>query len=175
MLLTLGQVRQHVETDLNDTALQMLIDAAESDIIDACGELNSEIEEFHDETLATLLFLKRKAVSVTSVIEQVKSGNDYEATTLLANDYALRHNNCMIERLADGDNPRGTWGDIVTITYEPEDERTRRKAAVIKLVKLETEYSHASSVRTGDHSETAKDYTSERAKIINALKPYRVE
>jgi len=172
--LTLGQARQHIETDLNDDALQLLIDAAEDYIVEKAGELATQIDEYRGEILATILLLTRKATEITTVIEEIKSGDSYESTTLETDDYQLRHDGRMIERLRDGSNPRGTWGDVVTITYEPVDDTNKRKVATINLVKLDIEYNALKSERVGDYSSQSQDYETERARIVNGLKPWRI-
>jgi len=170
--LTVAELRQHLETDFADDALQLLIDDAEKEIIKRHGELNTETDTKTGETLATALFLKRKAESISTVVEEIKSGDGYEETTLSSNDYKLRYGGRQIERLASGDNPRRTWGDVVTIIYTPKDETERRKRVAIDLVKLAAAYNALDSESAGDYKSQSKKYSAERNKLLKQLESW---
>jgi hypothetical protein len=163
--ITLAEVRLHVETDLTDTALQMLIDDADAEIDEVIGLLTSETDEFNDERTSKL-FLTRKATSITSVVEE----NWGTAVTLSANDHKLRLDGRMIERLNTGTNPASVWGDVVTIVYTPQDDTKRRKVVIIDLVKLALVYNGQKSESVGDYSATMKEYDDERQRLINRLR-----
>lgn len=163
-------VQAHVETDLSDAALRRLIRDVEAEIEKRYGELESQIDEVQDARLSTQLFLRRKAEAITTVTEEVKSGGSYETTVLSANDFAVRMNGRAIERLRDGDNPRSTWGDIVTIVYEPVNETDSRVRVAIDLVRLAIRYNALDQEKIGDWSGSSKDYEAEREKILGRLK-----
>jgi hypothetical protein len=163
--ITLAEVRQHVETDLIDDALQMLIDDAIEEINEVIGFVSSETNEFYEER-TTKLFLTRKAISINSVVEE-RGGT---STTLSANDYMLRLEGRMLERLGTGTNPCSVWGDVVTIIYTPQDDTKRRKVVIIDLVKLALVYNGQKSESVGDYSATAKEYDDERQRLIGRLR-----
>lgn len=163
--ILLAEVRQHIETDLIDSALQTLIDDAEEEINVVIGLVTSETDEFNEER-TTKLFLTRKATSVTSVTEE-RGG---VSTVLAANDYQLRLGGRMIERLSTGTNPCTVWGDVVTIVYVPQDDTKRRKVVIIDMVKLALVYNGQKSESVGDYSATAKDYDDERQRLIARLR-----
>lgn len=173
-LLTVDELKEFITTDIDDDTLQTLIDAAEAEIIEKCGALASQVDEFRDSSLKTLLLLTRNATSITTVVEEILSGGAYESTTLASDDYTLRHDGRMIERLQDGTNYRSTWGDVVTITYVPVDDTDKRKIATVNLVRLDIDYQGMKSEKIGDYSYTTREYNNERAKIINGLKPWRI-
>lgn len=174
-LLSVDELKECIHTNMDDDQLQCLIDAAEDEIDDRCGELASQVDEFRGETLASILLLSRKVDEITTVVEERKSGDEYESTTLETDDYQLRHGNIIIERLASGTNPWRTWGDVVTITYTPVDDTDKRKKATVQLVKLDINYAGMKSEKIGDYSYTMmENYQSERDKIINGLVPWRI-
>jgi hypothetical protein len=164
-LLTVAQMRGHVETDLADEALQRLIDDADEEIIDFAGEFDEQEDCTRNAELSTVLFLSRRAGTVSTVVEQV--GDD--ETTLAVDDYRLRNGGTQIERLGTGTNPRTTWGEIVTVTYVPVDRTVRRTRVEIDLVKLAVQYNALTSEGVGDYSSTAKEYEDERARILARL------
>jgi len=165
-LATIAEVRNHVETDLVDIALQQLIDDAELEIDVRIGEVDEQIDEIeNEEPFPSLIFPSRKVSSVTSIIEEI--GDDI--TTLEDDDFRLRQGGAAIERLSTGTNPRSTWGEIITVEYEPIDDTARRKRVIIDLVKLAVNYNALDSERIGDYSATSKKYEDERAALINRL------
>lgn len=167
--LTVEMLREHLETDLLDEALQRLINDAEKEIIKQHGERTTQTDEFHGETLATALFLSRKAEEITTVVEEVKSGDSYEETTLAANDYKLRFEGRQTERLASGDNPRSTWGDVVTVVFVPKDDLDRRLRVAIDLVKLAVAYEGVEQQKVGDYSMKLERYENQKTAILKRL------
>jgi len=181
--LSLGEARAHIETDLNDDALQLLIDDAEAEITEQVGALASQVDIFTNEessmqffyareTDGLYVFLARKASSISSIVEKVRWGAGYLTQTLAADDYLLRENNRVIERLASGTNPRTMWGNVVTVTYVPQDDTIRRKAVTIDIVKLEIAYNGVQSERVGNYSSSSKDHMLERNQLIQRLRSW---
>jgi hypothetical protein len=167
-LLTVAQAKAFIESDLEDSALQMLIDAEEADINAIIGGYDSQIDSFNDETLSNIIVLTRRASSITTITEKIGGDGYYETTTLSSDDYLFRSNR-ILERLASGTNPRTTWGNIVTVTYAPVDDRARRKMVIIHLLKLSIEYNGLSSEKIGDYAATQKEYQEERGRLISRL------
>ncbi len=165
--LTLGEARAQIETDLNDTALQTLIDDAEAEITERVGAIDSQVDIIREDSVK-LLFLSRKVKTMTSIVEEVGT----VSTTLATNDYVLRENNRVYERLSTGTNPRRYWAPLVTVSYVPQDDTKRRKQVAIDLVKLAIAYNALSSYRAGDYSESAKNYRDERDDIIDRLRSW---
>lgn len=164
--LALGEARAQIETDLNDTALQAVIDDAEAEIVERIGAINLQVDIFREE--GSLLFLSRKMLTPTMVVEEVCG----VSTTLATNDYKVREANRVLERLRTGTNPRRFWGDVVTVTYVPEDDTVRRKQVVIDLVKLAIAYTGQKSERIGDYTSTSQDYKDERSDLIDRLRSW---
>lgn len=167
--LTLAEAKAFIETDLSDTALQMLIDSEEAEIVYQIGAIASQVDDIVGENLSNIITLTRRASSITSIVEKVGSGT-YTSTTLASNDYSLRHYR-ILERLSSGTNQANTWGNIVTVTYVPVDDTARRKMVTVDLIKLAIVYNGLDSKRTGDYSEAQKkDYQAERERIISRLR-----
>lgn len=168
-LVTLAFMRKHLETDLVDDALQRLIDDAESEIDERHGSLLTQTDEYHGDTMSNAVFLKRKATMITTVIEEIKSGGGYEATTLAADDYELRYGGRQLRRLIDGTNPRSCWGDTVTVTYTPQDDTNRRIRVTIDMVKLAVVFNGLDSEKIGDYAAQSTKYEARRQELINRL------
>ena len=162
-LLTKTELKEHVETDLVDDAVNRLLDDAEAEIIRRFGAHVTQV----DEPLGgdKYLFPSRPITTVTSIVETVGTTD----TTLAADDYKLIHSNRQIERLGDGTNGRLTWGDRVKITYVPSDNQDTRKRVQIDLVKLAIQYDVVRTVESGNYSATFPDYEKERDKILGRL------
>jgi hypothetical protein len=165
-LLTLAQVREHVETDLVDDALQRLIDAEDEEILKRCGPPTSQTEILKGGD--THLYLSRLVSTITSIAEQVED----TTTTLAADDYDLWWNQAL-EREEDGTNPRAVWGERVTVVYLPQDQTSQRIMTLIQLVQLAVRYSgvQQESVGSGDYSVGNYDYQHERERLLRKLEP----
>jgi len=158
MALTIAIVREHIETDLVDDALQRLIDAAEEDL----GSETAVPEQFIG-LGRRILFLRRPASSISSVVEHASDGD----VTLAASDYKL-FSDKMLERLTAGTNPASCWEEKVTVTYVPNDLKRRTQAA-LDLVRLSAERRAVSSEGSGDYRMTAPDWEAERKKVLAAF------
>jgi len=165
-LLTVAQLRAHVETDLSDEALGRLLDDADAEIIETAGAVDEQVDEMHHCELANVLFLSRRASAVTEVVETLGDGD----TTLAADDHQLRNGGTQIERLASGTNPRTTWGESVKVTYTPTAHTARRIRVLIDLVRLAVQYNALSSESVGDYSATQRKYEEERTSILSRLR-----
>ena len=164
-LLTADQIKDHIETDLKATAITRFISDAEEEIIKRFGAHATQTDTAEEVQLSNAIFLSRKAGSVVSVTETI----DDTETVLASDDYELRHDGRVLQRLADGTNERSTWGDSVVVVYTPEDESNIRTRVLIDLVKLAIEYDTKKSTQVGDVRESSTDYETERVKILSRL------
>jgi hypothetical protein len=165
-LLTVAQIRQHIETDLEDDALQRIIDAEDAEITRRFGATSTQTDVLKGGS--EYLFLSRKATTIASVTEEV-----YETTTTLAtDDYDLWWNQAL-ERDPDGTNGRTTWGERVTVVYTPQDITAQRRGVLIALVQLAVRYNgvQSESVGSGDYSAASYDYQRERERLFVKLAP----
>lgn len=169
-LITKAIIREHFDTDLVDDAVQRLIDEAEALVDKSYGQLATQTDELRECSLSTVLFLSRRAISITTITEEVQgTEGDYTATVLASDDFQTRYEGRQIERLSGGTNSRATWGDIVTVVYVPEDEMAARTGVIIDLVKLSAQYNAMHSEEIGDYRGTSLDYEKERKAILQRL------
>jgi hypothetical protein len=158
-----NQIREHVETDLTDDALQRLIDAAEEDL----GSETAVVEYFRG-LGRQVLHLRRLASAISSVTEHKADGDlALVVPGLTTADMRLLQGRA-VERLTTGTNPSSYWYEKTTVTYVPND-LSRRKQCVIDLVRLAVERRGVASEGTGDYRFTGLDYEAERQKIIDSL------
>lgn len=167
-LLTVTQLRGHVESDLDDTALQRLLDSEDAEIVRLFGPVSSATELHAGGADVVQLVLDRQIASITSVTEVV----DGTSTTLSADDYRQWWGQSL-ERLDDGTNPRSSWGERVTVVYVPNDATAQRTAVLIQLVQLALRYTglRQESVGQGDYAATMLDQRRERARLLGQLAP----
>ena len=164
-LLTVDQIRQHVETDLVDDALTRLVDDADAEIIACEGVLAEHTDHQHGCQYKADLWLSRRASEITEVIEEASESE----TTLAADDYALRPGGLRLSRRSDGTNPRTTWAPIVSVTFTPVSDVERRTRVLIDLVRLAVQFNALRSESAGDYSATSADYEEERRRILSRL------
>lgn len=163
-LLTNAQTREHVESDLSDDALDRLIADADAEIIDRLGAVATETQVLRGG--GKELFLGRAATSISSIVERENEAN----TTLATNDYTLRSDNRVVERLTTGTNGRSTWAPLVTIAYVPVDTTARRKRLLVDLVRLACQHLGVAEQRLGDVSVRAlDDYQAARDRLFSSL------
>lgn len=173
-LLDIDDVQLHVETDLDDDALQRLMDAEEAEIVTRFGSHGAA-----DGTGPTVTrrvpggdlfaFLGQRSVSITQVDETIGSSSGETTTTLSADDYQSWDDGRSLRRLNDGTNARDLWGKFMDITFVGFDDRDRRKRVLIDLVKLSVQYEAAKSSKIGDVSVSFTDYQKERESILSTM------
>jgi hypothetical protein len=162
--VTLLTLRTFIETDLADAPLQVILDAANEDILASVGTDTSQIETVEGEGQETL-WLNRPANSTFASITETDTGGT--VVTLATNDYSLDGNAQALSRLNSGTNPKSGWTGTVTITYTPLD-LNRRNRAIVQLVELDLAFRPgARSESIGDLSRGMQDYDRERARIIS--------
>ena len=171
-LITIDSLREHVETDINNLALQRILDAVDDEIVASVGPHAST----GDVTELIMggdvgLFLARPYTTITSISEVFGTA---AAVTLSTDDYRSWFGNRTLQRLTDGTNPQSRWGDRVTVIYEPLTDDNMRILSTIELVQLSLQYSGLQSEQAGDYRSTAKDHAKERAGIINRLNRRRL-
>lgn len=170
-MLDVDGLRLHVTTELGDTALGLLLDAAYEAIDAHAGTGGSEdypasITELITPGPGDRLMLSRPASSVTSVREGT--------TDLESDDYELIGGQ-MLVRLDDGTNPQSRWRGRVEVVYPALPDENERDRVAIALVKLELDFSPGVvSERLGDHSITfaqgaASAHAEQRAAILASL------
>lgn len=170
-LLTLVQLKEHIEAELADDALQRLLDAAEQTVEERFGVVTLQVDKYvvddslYPEGRDQSVILTREAGSITTVTEQLFSA---AADTLAADDYDLR--GLLLERLDTGTNPRQKWGHRVIVTYVPFDDSSQRIPVIVNLVKLELAYRGQKSEKAGDYNMDSREYHKERESILGALK-----
>lgn len=129
-ILTVDELRDHVTTDLIDSAVQRLLDATEEVIVARAGAPGSRSEIVDGG--GRFITLARPASAVASVTET----RWFTTTTLVADDYSLRPGGYVLERLRTGTNPRWHWHGDVSVTYTPIADTSTREWVQIELIKL---------------------------------------
>ncbi len=163
-LLTVAQIRDHVETDLVDTALQRLVDDADAEIISRLGSLAS-VEQEQVCAGERYLSLLRVAAAITSVSLRIGQ-TDYP---LAAGDYSLQFEGRMLERRQDDGAllPDLRWNGVATIVYVPDtSDVAQRTRLEIDLVKLSVAYDAQRSAKIGDATTAPLDYRTERENLF---------
>ena len=163
-LLTVSQMREHLETDLTDEALQRILNAEEAEIVSRYGAHATATEMLPGD--GEWLILERTPSTITSVTEIA----DNVSTVLATNDYRIWPKG-KLERLNTGTNARTYWAPIVTVVYVPEDATAQRRGVLIRLVTLAAKYAglKSESVGSGDYSMSSADYTAEREALLRSL------
>lgn len=179
-LISPDDLREHFETDLDDLALQRLINDADELITSRYGAhaVDGDIEE---EVLGSgsLLFLSRPAAAIIGIKEYratLLGGAEVEEI-LDTNDWRLSYRR-QLQRLISGTNPWDYWGHRVLVTYTPQADNHQRTRVEIDLCRLAATYSGAiKSERAGDYSVTFAGgttdaylaYQREREAILKSL------
>lgn len=165
-LLAPADVREHVDTDLLDPALQRLLDAADGEILKRYGVHSGTVTEIIDGGEG-LVFLSRPVLSITTITERTGLTD----TILAANDWRTWYDNRAIERLNSGTNGAELWAERVTVAYVAKDESAIRKAVELELVKAAIHYEAIQAQTVGDYAETSLPYVQERDAILGQLSP----
>lgn len=133
-LVSIDEVRALVSTDLNSVDLQTLIDRVEAEITEKIGEPydGSTITESirgHDQYS---IFTKRPIESVSSIVDYQYLTSSTGTTLVSGTTYHAWVDSGEIRRLGGL-----AFGERVEVTYIPKDQRSKRKSAIIDLVRLE--------------------------------------
>ncbi len=169
-ILTTTELREHIETDLGDDALQRLADDAESLIIATAGETGSRTENFNAFGFPSgrdrVIFAALAIDTITSINE--RDDLDGDPTTLSSDDWE-KQGKRQLFRLGGGTNPRSLWAQHVTLIYQPVVDTTIRKMVQVDLVKLENMFSGAAREEQGDF-EVWHKASDDATKILARLK-----
>jgi len=168
-LITTDELREHVETDLAEEALQRVIDANEKEIVRKFGAHTTQVD-YVEPGRSDCLFLSRAPSEITEVVERWGDTD----TTLSADDYELVANWRRLNRLSTGTNPTSYWGELVKVTYTPADRNDERKLVLVDLCKLELEYTGNVADVVGDVKTTKKELRKARTEVLSRLSTRRI-
>lgn len=164
-VIGVDDVRSLVRSALNDAQLQLVIDREQALLERRLGaayvDASTAITQVRRGEGAHV-FLPRRIGTVSAVTERLNV--DADAETLSAEDYYVRADEGMLVR-----RPAGTaWGELVTVTYVPADDRAEWRGVLIELVRLAlTRTALQSESIAGEYSYTAAgDWDAERAKLV---------
>ena len=165
MTVTVQAVRGRVETDLDDSTLQRMVNAAVKSVDRIAGKAASETLTFDALGNATIGFYRR-VNSITTVTERRTARGT--ATTLAADDYRLVGAYKLL-RLNDGTNAQSTWGKEVVITFVPEVDQDVRDRVAIDLVNMAVEFKALDREKVGDYEQEQKDYNRRRTALLREV------
>lgn len=169
--VTIETIRDHVETGINDQALQVLLD-------DAVGQVEGRFGTDAAITLRLIgggqyLRLQRPALTVTSITESNEQRTFLYTIGALNTDYDLLYGGRVIQRLTGGTIYYWQrWAPVVDIVYVPRPEQALRDRVVIDLVKLAVQYDATSQTMIGGRTGVAAwslDYRNERERILSSV------
>ena len=164
-LLTVTEVREHVETGLPDDALERVVDSedaymrAQVGIHDPAGDMT-----YTDDNPGRRISLPRPASAITSVTRDSWYGFSYE---IPARNYRLQ------------DEGRAVWiydywtserYDQMTIVFTPLPENAERTKALIELIRLAIQDTGLSMERDDTYQYAAKPMSKTRRQIIAPLR-----
>jgi len=172
-ILTVSELREHIETDLADTALQRLADAAEETIDREDGGTAAVTENFNEWGFPRgrnrVIYSSRSISSITSIKE--RDDPDDAGITVAADDYRQEGNRALV-RLRDGTNPRLFWAHHIEVILVPVVDGSIRKEVQVNLVKFALNYTGAMREKHGDfefwHRDTGKEMSAVLAPLRNA-------
>lgn len=133
MILTVEELEAFVTTALEEDSLQLLLDAAEADIVRITGAAGATTELFVGG--GRLIALGYPADSITSITEETWT----TTRNLDPTDYRLLPGGYLIERLVTGPNGRCCWWRG-TVVYERSDDDALRRGVQLDLIKLMLSY-----------------------------------
>ena len=173
-ILTPTQLRQHIETDLADAALQRLADGIEELIEREGGGTTDETENFNEWGFPRgrnrIIYTARPISSITSIKE--RDDPDDAGTTIATDDFRKEGNRALV-RLQDGTNPRLLWAQHVEVIHTPLVDTSLRQVVQINLVKLALNYSGAKREKHGDFEFWHHDSGKETRAILMPLRNAR--
>lgn len=163
MAVTVPILREHIETDLSDTALQRYLDDAIAEVESRFGT-DANVTEIIDPTPGKFMLpLRRKATTVISVTERY--GKD--STKLIdPTEYRTRFGGRMLEK-TDGTR----WLYEAEVVYTPKPEEPMRDRLTIGLVQIDLTYEGLiKSDTVGDFGQTLQNdpqaYRRERENLL---------
>jgi hypothetical protein len=170
MSVDLDQLRSRVETDLDDSTLQRILDANVKAIDRAAGSATAESED-HLAINSDWISVLRPVAAVVSIIERTSHTSD--AVTLSANDYRLVGKYRFL-RLGDGDNPARCWGAHVQLDYTPEVDTAVRDRVAIDMSHVDIEYRPFDEEKVGKGEWEGKaDWKKQRRELLSQVREGR--
>lgn len=169
-IITVADLREHVETDLPESAIQRLLDDADQLVVDTYGAHGPAVQtdDLYGDSGSEYVFPTRPVDAVTTVTEYT---SETLSTVLDPTDYRVLHNGQSLLRLRNGSNPSVGWPYRVVVVYViATTENPRRRGAVIDLVRLSI--NHSSGLRSeqaGDYSVSYGNSEEERNRILRRL------
>jgi hypothetical protein len=127
-ILTVEELRDHVQSSLEDDALQRFLDASEEAIIARAGPTGARTEFF--DGVGRFITLARPASALTSISEEWLG----TVTTMQADDYRVWPDGYSLERIPGGTNSRHRWHGLVTVQYTATSDDSLRELVQIELV-----------------------------------------
>lgn len=169
--LTVDDLERLFGTDTDDEDYQRLLSAATEEVDAYIGSLGT-ITEYNDGGYPRLA-LRYRASDIESVTETTRSGT---VTTLATDDYRVRADGYVLERLITGTNARSRWYGLVTITYNSVEAQAMRQQAILDLVALGLQDTSSSvgAERIGEYSystPTSIQVEADRRAILSRLRP----
>jgi len=163
-LVTVADVRALVRSALNDAQLQAVLDREQARLVQRLGAPYVDAVTPLTQTRrgeGRYVFLPRRILTVSAVSERLTAGG--EAAALTAGDYYVHAESGMVERLPQGLK----WGELITVTYVPADDRAEWRGVLIDLTRLAlTRTALQSESIAGEYSYTAAgDWDAQHATV----------
>jgi hypothetical protein len=169
MTVTVEDLRARVETDLDTTVLQRILDAAVASVDRSAGKIANDTQTVVA-TNSDWLALTRRHTAIVSITERRRHSSD--AVTLSSNDYR-EVGGYRILRLRDGDNAAVCWGSEVAIVFTPEVDTDVRDRVALDLSQVDLEFRAYDSEKSGDWSGSQKDYRARRRELLAQVREGR--
>lgn len=156
-------------------ALQLLLDAAEEEIIGRAGPtidgylVTDRTESFFPHGGSIML-----SERATAIVDVVEFAQHVSPTMLAANDYALSADGLMLRRLRTGTTGSYRWRPRVDVTYSPFSDNASRGRVQAELAKLTIAFNPGLASQTiGSWAESyvtsGVPYEDQRASILATL------
>lgn len=162
-LVSLQEAKALINSHLQDSELQALIDRVEAELVTRFGAAGtSDISEdcYGDDCE---LFTSRPFSAITSVTDYQQIGSS--GTSVSSTEYQAIGKQGYLKKAS------GSWGIYTTVVYAPIDQDSQRKRVIIDLVKLDLARSPLAMEQVQDEFEyqSPEDWNAEREKIIRSL------
>lgn len=164
-LLTQKEVREQVQTDLTDAALQKIYDAELKRITVKVGKTEAVVETKFALGLVDT-YTQRPIGTINSIVERASPLSTQ--VTLSTNDYQA-FGPRGLRRLTTGTNGASFWGQEVVINYDPVEDIDRRNLALVELVRISVEERALASEKDGDYQATYKNPKRARRETLDSL------
>lgn len=169
MAVTVDDLRERLESDMEDAVLQRILDAAVEDIAEHAGSATS-VTEVHSALGAPTIALGRPASSITSIKERLSLTSD--EVTLASDDYR-QDGPYKLARIPGGTNSSTYWGKRVEVIYAPDADADLRDRVTLDLAVMDAEFQAADTSAEGDHSESQDDFHRRREGLLRQIREGR--